>query len=449
MDAAGREADVTVNLVNVAGTELGDDPRRRAESGTILFFSMATSFTAAALGAEGLGRATTMLIGNGAHARHGADRAERAPREPAPSGPCSRGAMPPDAAAARARRRHPRRGRAPRSGARAPRPSRAPPRPMTPAELAGAAALPRGDGARAAVARRGARRASPMRAGADRMRGLRRVDRGARRPYGERPTGRCSDLVARPPASVDGHLWVAHNNDLPPEVEPDVIATEWRVPGDPVVFTIGIGPWISVGFNSAGLALTGNEVSPNDNRIGIPRLLQVRDILRRRTLDEAVEAALNPHRASSYNNVLAPPRRRRRERRGLGHRRGADQARAGRHPRPHEPLRQRADAAATRATPSTPPRSDVRYRRALEWLAPGQITAARPAARAPGSHRARRHSLCRHPEHGSQSKTVFWCIADVTEGSVTYGRGNPCDSLTSSAMPSTDAPAPHPPLRRS
>ena len=32
------------------------------------------------------------------------------------------------------------------------------------------------------------------------------------------------------------------------------------MPGDPVVFTIGIGPWISVGFNSAGLALTGNEV---------------------------------------------------------------------------------------------------------------------------------------------------------------------------------------------
>jgi L-erythro-3,5-diaminohexanoate dehydrogenase len=36
-----------------------------AEQGTILSFSMATSFTAAALGAEGVGRATTMVIGNG------------------------------------------------------------------------------------------------------------------------------------------------------------------------------------------------------------------------------------------------------------------------------------------------------------------------------------------------------------------------------------------------
>jgi L-erythro-3,5-diaminohexanoate dehydrogenase len=64
MDAAGREADVSVNLVNVGGSELGTILLTR-ESGTILFFSMATSFTAAALGAEGLGRPTTMLIGNG------------------------------------------------------------------------------------------------------------------------------------------------------------------------------------------------------------------------------------------------------------------------------------------------------------------------------------------------------------------------------------------------
>ncbi len=62
--AGGREADVTLNVVNVPGTELATILLTR-ESGAVLFFSMATSFTAAALGAEGLGRATTMLIGNG------------------------------------------------------------------------------------------------------------------------------------------------------------------------------------------------------------------------------------------------------------------------------------------------------------------------------------------------------------------------------------------------
>jgi|SRR5947209_7491015 len=62
--ALAGEADLTVNMVNVPGTELGSILCTR-ESGTILFFSMATSFTAAALGAEGVGRATTMVIGNG------------------------------------------------------------------------------------------------------------------------------------------------------------------------------------------------------------------------------------------------------------------------------------------------------------------------------------------------------------------------------------------------
>ena len=36
-----------------------------ADRGTVIFFSMATSFSAAALGAEGLAADVTMLVGNG------------------------------------------------------------------------------------------------------------------------------------------------------------------------------------------------------------------------------------------------------------------------------------------------------------------------------------------------------------------------------------------------
>ncbi|MGB7015776.1 MAG: L-erythro-3,5-diaminohexanoate dehydrogenase, partial [Candidatus Cybelea sp.] len=53
-----------VNCVNVPGTELCSILCAR-EGGTIYFFSMSTSFTAAALGAEGIGRDVTMIIGNG------------------------------------------------------------------------------------------------------------------------------------------------------------------------------------------------------------------------------------------------------------------------------------------------------------------------------------------------------------------------------------------------
>ena len=60
----GRGADVTVVCVDVPGCEHGA-VLATAEGGVVVFFSMATSFPAAALGAEGLAADVTMLIGNG------------------------------------------------------------------------------------------------------------------------------------------------------------------------------------------------------------------------------------------------------------------------------------------------------------------------------------------------------------------------------------------------
>jgi L-erythro-3,5-diaminohexanoate dehydrogenase len=62
--AVGTPADVTVVCVDVPGVE-GSAILSTAPAGTIVFFSMATSFPAAALGAEGLAADVTMLIGNG------------------------------------------------------------------------------------------------------------------------------------------------------------------------------------------------------------------------------------------------------------------------------------------------------------------------------------------------------------------------------------------------
>src|SRR6266545_1701135 len=67
--AVGAPADVTVVCVDVPGCEHGAI-LSTAERGTVIFFSMATSFTAEALGAEGLAADVTMLIGNGYLPRH-------------------------------------------------------------------------------------------------------------------------------------------------------------------------------------------------------------------------------------------------------------------------------------------------------------------------------------------------------------------------------------------
>ena len=63
-EAVGKPVDVTVVCVDVKGCE-GGAILATAQGGTIIFFSMATSFTAAALGAEGLAADVTMLVGNG------------------------------------------------------------------------------------------------------------------------------------------------------------------------------------------------------------------------------------------------------------------------------------------------------------------------------------------------------------------------------------------------
>jgi L-erythro-3,5-diaminohexanoate dehydrogenase len=62
--AVGEPADVTVVCVDVPGCEHGAI-LATAAGGTVVFFSMATSFAAAALGAEGLAADVTMLVGNG------------------------------------------------------------------------------------------------------------------------------------------------------------------------------------------------------------------------------------------------------------------------------------------------------------------------------------------------------------------------------------------------
>jgi L-erythro-3,5-diaminohexanoate dehydrogenase len=62
--AAGGPADVTVVCVDVPGCE-GGAILATAEGGTVIFFSMATSFSAAALGAEGMAADVRMVIGNG------------------------------------------------------------------------------------------------------------------------------------------------------------------------------------------------------------------------------------------------------------------------------------------------------------------------------------------------------------------------------------------------
>jgi hypothetical protein len=238
--------------------------------------------------------------------------------------------------------------------------------------------------------------------------------------------GRCSDLVVGPPLTADGHWWVAHNNDLSPSSVGSIVAVEWLVPGEPAVFSLGIGPWISVGWNDAGLSLTGNELSPNDERVGVPRLLMVREQLTARTVDEAVTMALRPDRASSYNTVFAH-----RDAGVVNVEGSATDAELTR-PDARGTLAHTNHYACERmrryeGDEAYAVRSSVRLARALELAGeaePGTVDGA--WLRGVLADHATSPALCRHPDSDDRSVTAFWCVADVTTGEVTFGRGNPC-----------------------
>ncbi len=244
--------------------------------------------------------------------------------------------------------------------------------------------------------------------------------------------GRCSDLVAGPPATANGALLVAHNNDLDAKVEPGLTGIEWNIDDEPRMFTIGIGPWISVGWNAAGIVLSGNELAPNDNRLGIPRLLLVREQLRQSTIAGATAAALHPDRASAYNTIFAD--------------------------RDGEVVN--IEGSATDSTTMTlnsagtfvhtnhyvcdpmlgyeadhayAAHSAVRLRRGVELLGraattQGSIT-QEVLIEMLSDHENAPDSLCRHPVTGNSTKTVFWCVTDVKSSEITFGRGNPCNSI--------------------
>lgn len=60
----GEMADIVINAVNIQNTEMSSILACK-DQGLVYFFSMATNFTKAALGAEGVGKDITMIVGNG------------------------------------------------------------------------------------------------------------------------------------------------------------------------------------------------------------------------------------------------------------------------------------------------------------------------------------------------------------------------------------------------
>lgn len=252
-------------------------------------------------------------------------------------------------------------------------------------------------------------------------------------PYARRLHGRCTDLVAVPPATREAHVLVAHNNDMPRAYQDELVAIEYSVPGEPSVFGIGNGVWMSSGWNDAGISMTGNELAPLDERVGIPREVQYRAMLRQPTLERALGEALRHDRASNYNQVLVTSSGDVMNVEGSA----TDAELTSVDDRGHLVHTNHyvcARMVRYEGDPDYAAHSARRYDRAVELLAgsePGTI-AAETMREFLSDHEGEPDCLCRHPERAEgphRSATTFWWVADLTEMRLLFGRGNPCDSL--------------------
>jgi len=152
-------------------------------------------------------------------------------------------------------------------------------------------------------------------------------------------------------------------------------------------------------------------------------------MLRERTLQGMVDVALDPARASSYNNVLVDAGG------GVANVEGSATAAevigtdADGH-LVHTNHYVCASMTSYEGDPEYAEHSGIRYRRAAELLAamPTGTVTMDTLHGFLQDHEHAPDSLCRHEAEGRTTVTAFWCVADVTAGTIRYGTGNPCDS---------------------
>lgn len=110
--------------------------------------------------------------------------------------------------------------------------------------------------------------------------------------------GRCSDIAYFGKKTI-----VGHNNDTLAIKNLSVVT--WNVTDFGKFYTIGdAGISISMGLNEYGLVCSGNDLTQNDAKIGVPRFVLYLKALMQKDIESATKIVLDKDRASSYNNIL-------------------------------------------------------------------------------------------------------------------------------------------------
>ncbi len=116
---------------------------------------------------------------------------------------------------------------------------------------------------------------------------------------------KCTSLAVNQQRTEKQKVLVAHNEDWFPNDEEDVYLVKIVTDDEPPFLAMNYGGLLpNIGFNEAGIAQCCDTVYPVEKRVGIPRVVVGRAVLGARTISEAIQRAISPHRAAGYNHLI-------------------------------------------------------------------------------------------------------------------------------------------------
>jgi isopenicillin-N N-acyltransferase-like protein len=240
----------------------------------------------------------------------------------------------------------------------------------------------------------------------------------------------CTDIAVNGDITDKGNVLAAHNEDWSADALDLVVLLHARPSGKPeFLSTSYAGLLPSSGMNSAGISLTGNALSQNDVRIGIPKVFPVRKVLEAKRIGEALAYAVPADRASSYNNICSDKNGEIYSLEGSATDCGWIYAVDGYlvHTN-HYTVPKMERFEEDRNTISC---SVFRYNRALrlieDQLGEVSVESLKSILR---DHVNRPDSICRHPQPGAHqldaTQTIFSVIYDLTHLEAHVVKGSPC-----------------------
>ena len=113
---------------------------------------------------------------------------------------------------------------------------------------------------------------------------------------------KCTDILTK---TKEGII-LAHNEDDMKSGKKELCVVLYEIDGRGKILSLSYGGLVpSVGFNEHGIGIIGNALFHKDIKKGFPPDFAVMKVLTSKTFREAVSAAENKNRMSSYNNMIA------------------------------------------------------------------------------------------------------------------------------------------------